>query len=225
MRKLAMTSGPLVGTVGAATVFALFSWRAQWASTDGYHDNGIDELRSTQGFTNFMAEAGSGSVKGLELQASVPFYLFSDLLDGFGLIGSATFLDGEISDVNEQGERVTADIPGLSERIYQTTLYYEKNGFEARISGRYRDKYATEFYGLSMALTPTTDQGAEIWDAQIGYDFGAAGHHRLDGLSVTLQAQNLTNETTVSVADDDSRRVNTYQRFGANYMLGVNYRF
>ncbi|MDQ2077315.1 TonB-dependent receptor [Marinimicrobium sp. ABcell2] len=192
---------------------------------EGYHDNGIDELRSTQGFTSHMAEAGSGSVKGLELQASVPFYLFSDILDGFGFTASATFLDGEITDVDEAGETVTADIPGLSERIYQATLYYEKNGFEARISGRYRDKYATEFYGLSMALTPTTDQGAEIWDAQIGYDFGAAGHTRLDGLSVTLQAQNLTNESTISASEEDSRRVNTYQSFGANYMLGVNYRF
>lgn len=192
---------------------------------DGYHDVGIDELVSTQGFTNYLAEAGSGSVTGLEIQASVPFYLFSDFLDGFGFIGSATFLDGELTDVGETGERVTADIPGLSERIYQTTLYYEKNGFEARISGRYRDKYATEFYGLSMALTPTTDQGAEIWDAQIGYDFGAAGHTSLDGLSVTLQVQNLTNETTISAADDDPRRVNTYQRFGANYILGVNYQF
>ncbi|WP_111641427.1 TonB-dependent receptor [Marinimicrobium alkaliphilum] len=192
---------------------------------EGYHDNGIDELRSTQGFTNFMAEAGSGSVKGLELQASVPFYMFSDILDGFGLIASATFLDGELTDIDEEGNPVTADIPGLSERIYQATLYYERNGFEARISGRYRDKYATEFYGLSMALTPTTDLGAEIWDAQIGYDFGAGGWDNLDGLSISLQAQNITDETTISAAEDDPRRVNTYQRFGANYLLGVNYRF
>ncbi len=192
---------------------------------DGYHDNGIDELLSTSGFTNFMAEAGSGSVEGLELQASLPFGMLVSALDGVGLIASATFLDGEITDVGEDGESVTADIPGLSKKIYQATLYYERNGFEARLSGRYRDSYATEFYGLSMALTPTTDQGATIWDAQIGYDFGAAGHARLDGLRITLQAQNLTNETTVSAADDDSRRVNRYQNFGANYLLGVNYRF
>lgn len=186
----------------------------------GYHDNGIDELLSTQGFTDSLIEAGNGHVDGLELQASLPLYLISDWLDGFGIIASATFLDGE---VEYEGE--SQSIPGLSETIYQLTAYYENNGFEFRISGRDRDEYLTQFYGTSMALTPTTDRGARLWDAQIGYDFGAGGHRALDGLSITLQAQNITDEPTISAADDDPRRVNMYQSFGANYMLGVNYRF
>ena len=39
-----MTSGPLVGTVGAATVFALFSWRAQWASTEEARSLAVNAL-------------------------------------------------------------------------------------------------------------------------------------------------------------------------------------
>ncbi|WP_339618119.1 TonB-dependent receptor [uncultured Gilvimarinus sp.] len=186
----------------------------------GYHDKDIPALASTQGYTDSIVEAGDGYAKGTELQGSLPFHIFSDWLDGFGIIASATFLDGQI-----EYEGVESDIPGLSDEIYQLTAFYEKNGFEIRISGRKRDQYLTEFYGTSLALTPTTDQGAELIDAQIGFDFGAAGIESLDGLTITLQGQNLTDEETVSAAEDDPRQVNKYQHFGANYLLGVNYKF
>lgn len=187
---------------------------------EGYHDAGVDNFQSFQGPTTSIAELGKGKVEGIELQGSLPFYTFSEALDGFGLIAAATFLDGAIEYDGEQQE-----IPGLSEESYQLTVYYEKNGFEFRVSGRKRDEFLTETRGLSLALTPTTDQGSELWDAQIGYDFGAGGFDSLDGLSVTLQAQNLTDEETVAAADDDPRRITSYQTFGANYLLGVNYQF
>lgn len=187
----------------------------------GYHDIGIDELVSTQGPVTSTAQLGKGKVEGIELQGSLPFYTFSETLDGFGLIASATFLEGEI--VNDEGE--LQRIPGLSEESYQLTFFYEKNGFEFRVSGRKRDEFLTEDRGLSLALVETTDQGAELWDAQIGYDFGAGGFDSLDGLTVTLQAQNLTDEETINADENDPRQVSTYQHFGANYLLGVNYKF
>lgn len=186
----------------------------------GYHDSGDVDFQSFTGPTSTLAELGKGKVEGIELQGSLPFYTFSDLLDGFGLIASATFLDGQI-----EFEGENSDIPGLSEESYQLTFYYEKNGFEFRVSGRKRDEFLTETRGLSLALTPAVDQGSELWDAQIGYDFGAGGFDSLDGLTVTLQAQNLTDEDTVAAEDDDPRRVTQYQTFGANYLLGVNYQF
>ncbi|MAN51174.1 MULTISPECIES: TonB-dependent receptor [unclassified Marinimicrobium] len=187
---------------------------------EGYHDAGTDNFQSYQGPTSSIAELGKGKVEGIELHGSLPFYTFSETLDGFGLVAAATFLDGAIEYDGEQQE-----IPGLSEESYQLTVYYEKNGFEFRVSGRKRDAFLTETRGLSLALTPTTDQGSELWDAQIGYDFGAGGFDSLDGLSVTLQAQNLTDEETVGAAEDDPRRITSYQTFGANYLLGVNYQF
>lgn len=186
----------------------------------GYHDSNIDELVSTQGITSSLGEAGGGKVDGLELQGSLPFYTFSELLDGFGVIASATFLDGELENEGE-----VSPIPGLSEESYQLTVYYEKNGFEFRVSGRKRDDFQSEGRGLSLALVPQERQGEELWDAQIGYDFGAGGFDSLDGLSVTLQGQNLTDEDTATFQDGDSRQVLQHQTFGANYMLGVNYQF
>lgn len=186
----------------------------------GYHDVGIDELVSTTGFSSSIAELGDGKVDGIELQGSFPFRMVSDTLDGLGIIASATFLDGDLTNEGEQ-----MDIPGLSDESYSLTVFYEKSGFEIRVSGRKRDEFLTEERGLSLALTPAIDEGAELWDAQIGYDFGAGGFDSLDGLRITLQGQNLTDEETVSFNNDDPRQVGKYQRFGANYLLGVNYEF
>ncbi|MDX2412130.1 MAG: TonB-dependent receptor, partial [Woeseiaceae bacterium] len=97
-------------------------------------------------------------------------------------------------------------------------------GFQARVSWTKRSAFSTETPQLSLALQPAVDQGAELIDAQIGFDFGLAGIDALDGLFISLQGQNLTDEDTLQT-NDDPREVTKYQTFGANYLLNVNYRF
>jgi iron complex outermembrane receptor protein len=156
-------------------------------------------------------------VRGYELQASVPFDIIHESLDGFGIVASATFMDGKLDD----GGRV----PGLSNEIYTLTAYYEFKGFEFRLSGTKRDDFQTETRGLSLRLDPVVDRGGELWDAQIGYDFSESGIEALDGLRVTLQAQNLTDEKTIQTNGSDARQITQFQSFGRNYMLGLNYKF
>lgn len=168
------------------------------------------------GLVSFTEDGLEGFVRGWELQANYPFHLASDALDGFGIIASAAFNDGKLDD----GQPV----PGLSRETYQATIYYERGGFQARVSGTRRDKFSTEVRGLSLALQQTFDQGAELIDAQISYDFGLGGFDRLDGLSISLQGQNLGDEGTIQT-NDDARQVTQAQAFGANYLLGVIYKF
>ena len=88
-----------------------------------------------------------------------------------------------------------------------------------------RTDYLTETRGLSLSLSPTVDRGAELVDAQIGYDFGRGGFDGwLGGLSIALQGQNLTDEDTLQT-NDDARQVTQYQTFGANYLLTAIYKF
>ena len=77
---------------------------------------------------------------------------------------------------------------------------------------------------LVLPATALAQSGAEIIDAQIGYDFGLGGFDRLDGLYISLQGQNLTDEDTVQT-NADGREVLKFQSFGANYLLNVNYKF
>ncbi len=186
----------------------------------GYHqvedtDGNIVTPVLFTGILNFREDGLEGDVRGWELQANYPFRLLHESLDGLGIIASAAFNDGEFDD--------GSPIPGLSDESYQMTVYYEVGGFQARVSGTKRSKFATEVPGLSLALTPTTDQGAELIDAQISYDFGLGGFDALDGLTISLQAQNLTDEDTVQT-NDNSREITQFQTFGANYLLGINYK-
>lgn len=168
------------------------------------------------GVVSAQADGLEGFVRGWELQGNLPFHMFSEALDGFGVIASAALYDGEM----DNGSAV----PGLSEESFQSTIYYERGGFAARVSWTRRDKFATETPQLSLALTPTVDQGGELFDAQISYDFGLGGFDALDGLSISLQGQNLSDEDTLQT-NTDAREVTKYQTFGANYLLGINYKF
>jgi len=188
----------------------------------GYHqvddENGNPVTPATfEGLVSYREDGLTGDVKGLELQTIFPFRMMWDKLDGLGLIATATFIDGELDDGSA--------VPGLSDRNYSLTMYYEIGGFEARIGWTKRSEFTTETRGLSLALSPTVDQGGELLDAQIGYDFGLAGHDGwLGGLSIALQGQNLTNEDTIQT-NDDPREVTQYQSFGANYLLTAIYKF
>ncbi|MCP8900411.1 TonB-dependent receptor [Gilvimarinus xylanilyticus] len=216
------------GMLGAAVFYKdLVNWHREGetvADFTPYYIPGYHQSANTgeppvlfEGLVTNREDGLTGEVNGIELQASLPFHLLSESLDGFGLLASATFNDGELDDDSE--------VPGLSDEIYQLTAYYERGGFEFRISGRKRSEYLTETRGTSLSLVDTTSQGSELWDAQIGYDFSESGIESLYGLSVTLQAQNLTDEDTVQFNEGDPRQITQYQSFGANYLLGVNYKF
>ncbi|TYK65856.1 TonB-dependent receptor [Colwellia echini] len=182
-----------------------------------HQDSNGDAPATLQGLVSTTTDGFEGFVRGYEFQASVPLRVMTDALDGFGVVMSATFLDGKLSD----GSRV----PGLSEESYSLTAYYEMHGFEFRIAGTKRSEFLTETRGSSLALQATDDAGAELWDAQISYDFAESGFDSLDGLIISLQGQNLTNENTVQAEATDMRQITSYQSFGANYSLGLNYTF
>ena len=193
------------------------------ANGDGIADGPLAP-GTLEGTASFRVDGLTGFVRGYELQASVPLRVFSDVLDGFGLVASATFLDGELDVEEDSG--LDNRVPGLSEEVYSLTAYYEYKGFEFRVSGTKRDDFLTEERGLSLALVNATDEGIEQWDAQIGYDFSESGIESLKGLRVTLKAQNITDEPSIRTnGSGDSRQIVRHQSFGANYLLGINYKF
>ncbi len=174
------------------------------------------------GLVDTNTDGFEGYVRGHELQAGIPFRVIHEVLDGFGIMASATFLSGQL-DATETAE--SGKIPGLSEESYSLTAYYERNGFEARLAGTKRDAFVTETRGGSLSLVETEDLGAAIWDAQISYDFSESGLESLHGLRVSFQAQNLTDEDTIQINDGDVRQITSYQSFGRNFMLALNYKF
>jgi iron complex outermembrane receptor protein len=62
-----------------------------------------------------------------------------------------------------------------------------------------------------------------IVDAQVGYDFQPGS--MLNGLSIYLQALNLTNEPFVTTNPGEDLQIIDYQRYGRRWMIGANYKF
>ena len=171
------------------------------------------------GGVNTIADGLTGFVRGYELQASVPLRLVHSALEGFGFAGSASFLKGSL----DLPEGMDNRIPGLSKESYSATFYYEHEGFEIRVSEIKRSSFSTQTRGLSLRLDDVTDEGFLQVDAQISYDFTKAGIKSLEGLTVSLQGQNLTDQPTVQTSGPG--QIARYQIFGANYLLNLNYKF
>jgi len=162
---------------------------------------------------------GSGGwIKGFEATLSLPFGIFADSLDGFGLIVSAAHNDSEIL-IND----VASPVPGLSTNVINSTLYFEKAGFSARVSNRKRDEFVGEVPGFDAVLTLNTVAAESILDAQIGYEFRQGA---MEGLSINLQGTNLTDEPfALTQVGTPSVNLIKYQKYGAVYSLALTYKF
>ncbi|MCF3648547.1 TonB-dependent receptor [Synoicihabitans lomoniglobus] len=170
-----------------------------------------------------------GNVRGLEFTLSLASEMINPDFKGFGIVLGGAYTDSSVQPWGPDGG--DAPIAGLSRKVTNTTVYYERGGFAVRLSHRYRSEnrqYITTFGppnpggdvnpngGFSVA------QPESVLDAQLSYTLqdGPA-----EGLSVFLQAYNLSNEPLVTYNNDDPRQVINYQTYGASYSLGFAYRF
>lgn len=176
---------------------------------------------TTLGTVNAPANTGHGDVKGVEGTLSLPFSLLTPKLDGFGFYGSLSYTDSTIYLASNPGQAIT--LPGLSDWVQNAALYYEKHGFQARVNYRFRSTFLAEVAGLSANPTYRQAKAEAIVDAQIGYEFQPSS--KLYGLSVMLQAKNLTDRPFITYQNNDVRQLIDYQRYGRDYYLSVSYKF
>ena len=161
---------------------------------------------------------GGGDLYGGELAVTLPFSTFTSALDGFGITGGAGYTKTNVVDADGN----ETQIPGYSKWVVNGTAYFEKYGFNARASARYRSTFLGDFTGFGGSPTRRTALSETIIDAQIGYDFqpGSA----LQGLSLYLQGQNLTDERFASVGAARNQVVD-YQIYGRRFLAGFTYKF
>lgn len=167
-----------------------------------------------------------GTLRGLELSTSVPLNMLTPALDGFGVLASASFNDSSITIRSPENSTSVGNgpisLPGLSKRVFNVTAYYEKNGFDARISERKRSDFIGEVGNFAGNRTLRYVVGENIFDAQVGYTFGEGS--TLHGLSVQLQASNLTNAPYRTYAGTKDRPLEHIE-WGRTYLLGATYKF
>ena len=200
------------------------------ADFSGYPFSTSSAPSLSQGAVSQPMNGDGGNIRGLEFSLVLTSELINENFRGFGVQFGGALTKSSIKPWGPTGG--DAPIAGLSEKVAQITVYYERHGWSARVSNRYRSEnrqYITTFGppnqggdvspngGFSMA------QPESVVDAQISYTFPKDGP--LKNLSIFLQGYNLTDEPLITYNNDDPRQVINYQKYGASYSLGAAYKF
>ncbi len=177
------------------------------------------QLGTPFGIVSGPTNDGHGNVKGVVATASVPLKLLTPVLDGFGVVLSANYTK---SSLVYAGNPTPITVPGLSKWVLNETAYYQRGGFQARVSRSYRSSFLGVVAGISATRITQTIQGGSTYDAQVSYAFDSG---RFKNLTLILQASNLTNQRFVTYQNGDSRQVLNWEQYGRSYQLGVSYKF
>ena len=184
---------------------------------------------STTGSLNQPENGNGGKLKGIELSLSLPGEMLGEGLRGFGALFSVSQTSSNIVIFDPPGGSNSLastnglgniPLPGLSKTVWNATLFYENNGFEARIATNARSKYIGEITNFSNDRTFQYVKGNQITDFQASYAF-QSGY--MQGFQLLFQVNNLTNEPYVSYQQSEARVVD-YQTYGKQFLLGFNYR-
>ena len=172
------------------------------------------------GLVTLPANTGQGEILGAEAATSLPLRTFTRALDGFGLFGSASYTQSSVR--YDTSPTMEQTIPGLSKWVLNGTAFFEKWGFQARATYRYRTKFLGETFGITTARETISVKSEGILDAQVGYEFQSGP---LQGLAILAQAKNLTDEHFVTYLNGSQNQIDRDERYGTDYYIGLTYKF
>lgn len=162
-----------------------------------------------------------GPLKGIELNAQIPFTFLDGFLGNFGVLANYTHVTSKIdyilASVNGTPTvTTTADLVGLSKNTASGTLYYEDDKFSIRTTGNFRDKFIR-----GIPASPGSDlQG----NAKTFYMDASASYNVTDRLKIIVEAQNLSDEQNRLYIDSQRQDTLFETRIGRTFTFGVTYR-
>lgn len=163
-----------------------------------------------------------GHITGIEatLRLSLDDFLPPQLA-GFGFNASYTYADNGLED--ENGDEI--DIPGYSDTVWSSDIYYENYGWRARVSARHRSEFLSEVQNFDGSLSGAQALEETIVDLQVGYDWDDGP---LAGFGVNFEAFNLTDEPFVTeneTALEGLSFPSRHELYGTTYNLTVSKSF
>lgn len=179
-------------------------------------DNGSTISTKPGDYTTAVNNEKGGYIRGAEIAYTQVFKFLPSFWQGLGFSGSYSYTESEIQQqVSLGAQTIDITLPGLSKNVMTATLFWEYEGFETRISGRYRDNFVSEQVAVE-AQTVNFD-GETVIDYQASYQIN-------DNFGVLFQVNNLTDEPTKSYFGEEAN-TGTIQFFGRQYFVGANYTF
>ncbi|MDF2179026.1 TonB-dependent receptor [Aliiglaciecola sp. CAU 1673] len=184
-----------------------------------FFDNlGIDipEGQVAGAFETFVNNDKGGYIRGIELAGTKTFTNLPGVFAGLGLSASYSYTESEteISGGNLFG--TNQPLPGLSENVWSTTVFWDIGNFSTHVNVRYRDEFVLNL-PIPGSSTPVLSQEYTTVDAQASYAFE-------NGFDIVFSVHNLTDEANV-VEYNQPGQLGEYTEFGRQFYLGLNYKY
>ncbi|MES3025424.1 MAG: TonB-dependent receptor [Pseudomonadota bacterium] len=182
---------------------------------------------STVGLMTKPANDDGGNIHGFELSINVPFSLMTRYLDGFGasLNHSDTSSGIELPPTGFATQNVSSvkiPLPGLSKKVSNLRLYYEKAGFQFAWAARKRSDFLGQISDYQDNSQLTFVKGETVIDLQASYEVQTG---MLKGVGLFLQANNWNNTPYQEYNGVDRNSPSYKTTYGRTYQFGANYKF
>jgi iron complex outermembrane recepter protein len=144
---------------------------------------------------NQPVNAGSATLKGMEVNFQHSFTYLPGALDGLGIIANYTYQDGKRETTftvpgfatGGAAEQFALPLRDLSKNNYNLTLFYEKYGINARVRYTFRDPFLrVEAVDLTNNLPLYQDERSQL-NASVSVDINPQ-------FAITVSGVNLTNQ-------------------------------
>ena len=165
------------------------------------------------------ANGRGGYVRGLEFALTQTFDNLPAPFNGLGITANYSFTESSVALPDTfSGRGGTISLPGLSENVFNATIFYEVEGFETRLGYRFRDEFITRQQGIGEQL-PVSDEEQTL-DFQASYRFNDDGSGA--GWQLLFQVNNLTDEPLATYFTTP-QQLATVGTFGRQYFFGFSY--
>lgn len=151
-----------------------------------------------------------GKLYGVEFNLLKQFDFLPGALDGFGFQGNVTLLDGSFDTPTQQN----IAFQGMSKRIANASLFYEKYGISARVSYQWRSNWLDTLGGFGSG---EYRKGYENLDVSLRYALN-------ENLTLFADLANLTDETYIAYQGTTATPAEVEQ-IGSRYLFGVRFSF
>jgi len=165
-------------------------------------------------YTTFENNARGGYIRGLELSYTEVYSHLPGIWSGLGVSASYSYTETEIIKTASANDGVYSTLlPGLSKQVLSGTVFWDYEGFETRVSARYRDPFVSKQVAVN-------DQVVNF-DSELIIDYQAS-YEVNENLGILFQVNNLTDAPTKSYFGNEAR-TGTIQYFGTQFFLGLTY--
>lgn len=160
---------------------------------------------------NTTLNGDNGKLTGLEFSYIQQWDFLPEAIRGFGLQFNMAFLDSEFT----TPEGRTVALPGTSEQVINSSLFYENHGWSVRLNWQWRDQWLDD-------ISPDSSgdlywQDSELLDLSVRYQLSEA-------FSVYADLNNITDELGVRFQGSAATPVEV-EGYGRRFLLGLRANF